>query len=59
MERNFVVTIEVRTVYKIPVQAPCVARAEKIARKLDPEYIRRDGTFVSVDREVTKVDEVK
>jgi len=59
-DRNFIVTIEVRTTYTIPVIATCGVKAEKIARNTDTESICRIyGTFVKMDHEVTKVEENK
>jgi len=54
-ENTYIVTIEVRTWHEIAIQAPCVAKAEKMANNLKTEFIRQNGNWIKSDHEVLKV----
>lgn len=57
-KHSYVVTVIVRATYKIPVQADCVAQAEKLVRNLDTVSIHKDEDFVGIDHEVRAVEKV-
>ncbi len=59
IKNQYTVTIRVTTVYTIPVQAECVARAEKLANNLTTKSIEENGTMVKSDHEVVGVEKVE
>lgn len=56
MAKKYTVTIEVKTVYHVTVEATCVAKAEKLANQLQTSWIRANGELIDVTSEVVEVD---
>jgi len=57
-KNNYVVTVVVRAVYKVPIQAECIAQAEKLVRNLDTVSIHKEMSFVKIDHEVRDVETI-